>query len=155
MHEAFLRYAESLQPSFERLTTMPPVTIPTLPRNAPSEGIYLLSEQGRHLYVGRTRYLRNRLRQHSIPSAAHNQAVFAFRLAREMTGRMTADYSGEGRRVLLAGDPEFAAAFTAAKARVRTMEVRYVGEEDPLRQALLEIYVAVVCGTPYNDFNTH
>jgi hypothetical protein len=57
--------------------------------------------------------------------------------------------------VLAIDDAEFAAAFTAAKARVRTMEMRYVAEADPFRQALLEIYVAVVCGTPYNDFNTH
>jgi predicted GIY-YIG superfamily endonuclease len=155
MHQSFLRYAEGLHPSFERLTTMAPVTIPTLPRDAPSEGIYLLGEKGRHLYVGRTRRLRNRLREHSIPSAQHNQAVFAFRLAREMTGRMMADYAGEGRRAaLVMNDPEFMAAFRAAKARVRAMEVRYVEEKDPLRQALLEIYVAVVCGTPYNDFNT-
>ena len=35
------------------------------------------------------------------------------------------------------------------------MQVRYVEEIDPLRQALLEIYVAVVLKTPYNDFNTH
>ncbi len=35
------------------------------------------------------------------------------------------------------------------------MQVRYVEERDPLRQALLEIYVALVLKTPYNDFNTH
>ena len=35
------------------------------------------------------------------------------------------------------------------------MQVRYVQEADPLRQALLEIYAAVVLATPYNDFNTH
>jgi hypothetical protein len=32
------------------------------------------------------------------------------------------------------------------------MDVRYVEETDPQRQALLEIYVAVVLETPYNDF---
>jgi hypothetical protein len=96
------------------------------------------------------------LRQHSIPSSRHNQAVFAFRLAREATGKLEAAYSGEGRRVALAtDDPIFAVAFDSAKTRVRSMHVRYVQETDPLRQALLEIYAAVVLGTPYNDFNTH
>ena len=35
------------------------------------------------------------------------------------------------------------------------MDLRFVDEADPIRQALLEIYVAVVLGTPYNDFDTH
>ena len=35
------------------------------------------------------------------------------------------------------------------------MELRYVEEADPLRQTLLEIYVAVALKTPYNDFDTH
>jgi len=95
------------------------------------------------------------LRQHSVPGAQHNQAVFAFRLAREVTGRLTAAYSVEGSRVALCADSDFALAFTSAKARVRIMDLRYVEESDPLRQALLEIYVSVVLGTKYNDFDTH
>lgn len=156
MEPAFARYAESLHPSFERLIAMAPVTIATLPREAPRECVYLFSELDKHLYVGRTRHLRQRLRQHSIPSSQHNQAVFAFRLAREATGRLVAAYSGQGRRASLAGeDIAFAAAFTDAKARVRAMQVRYVEETEPLRQALLEIYASIVLATPYNDFNTH
>jgi len=156
MDPAFTRYAEALHPSFERLVGVAPVTIATLPRNAPKECVYLFSEQGKHLYVGRTRHLRQRMRQHSIPSSQHNQAVFAFRLAREATGRLAAAYAGDGTRALLAAnDAAFALAFTDAKARVRSMEVRYVEEVDPLRQALLEIYASIVLGTPYNDFNTH
>lgn len=156
MEPAFLRYAESLHPSFERLIAMTPVTVPTLPREAPRECVYLFSEQGKSLYVGRTRHLRQRMRQHSIPSSQHNQAVFAFRLARQDTGRLVAAYTGDATRALLAAnDPAFATAFTGAKARVRAMELRYVEEADPLRQALLEIYAAIVLATPYNDFNTH
>ncbi len=52
-------------------------------------------------------------------------------------------------------NPDFAAAFIAAKERIRRMEYRYVEEGDQSRQALLEIYCAVVLGTPYNDFDTH
>ena len=52
-------------------------------------------------------------------------------------------------------DPVFASAFKAAKERIRSMEYRYVEEPDQNRQALLEIYVAVVLATPYNDFGTH
>ncbi len=156
MEPAFIRYAESLHPSFEQLVAMTPVTVPTMPRDAPKECVYLFSEQGKNLYVGRTRHLRQRMRQHSIPSSQHNQAVFAFRLARQDTGRLVPAYTGEGTRALLAAsDPAFAAAFTSAKTRVRAMELRYVEETDPLRQALLEIYASIVLATPYNDFNTH
>ncbi len=156
MEPAFARYAESLHPSFERLVAMPPVTIATLSHDAPKECVYLFSENGKSLYVGRTRHLRQRMRQHSIPSSRHNQAVFAFRLAREATGRLIATYTGEGTRALLAAnDPAFMAAFTDAKRRIRTMQLRYIEETDPLRQALLEIYASIVLATPYNDFNTH
>lgn len=104
---------------------MQPVTIPTLPRDAPLACVYLFSEKGRHLYVGRNRNLKNRLRQHSIPAAEHNQAVFAFRLAREATGKLEAAYTGKGRRAELAkNDPYFSAAFKAAKERVLRMVVR-------------------------------
>ena len=156
MEPAFERYVESLHPAFERLVAMTPVTIATLPRDAPAACVYLFSENGRHLYVGRTRNLRQRLRQHSIPSSQHNQAVFAFRLAREATGRLEAAYTGEGRRASLAvNDAAFAAAFVEAEDRVRAMQVRYVEETNPLRQALLETYAAVVLETPYNDLDTH
>lgn len=157
MDSAFAQHVGSLHPLFERLVEMKPVTIATLPKNAPSQCVYLFSEPGRHLYVGRTRRqsLRNRLRQHSINSATHNQAVFAFKIARETTGHLRPGYTVKNSRSALAADPEFAKAFAQAKNRIRQMELRYVEEADPLRQTLLEIYVAVVLSTPYNDFDTH
>ena len=68
-----------------------------------------------HLYVGRTRRLGNRLRQHSVAGAQHNQAVFAFKLARETTGRLTAAYSSVGSRVALLAETAFGEAFKQAK----------------------------------------
>ncbi len=35
------------------------------------------------------------------------------------------------------------------------MDVRAVEEPDPARQTVLEVYVAVELGTPYNDWHTH
>jgi len=155
MHEAFAIMLMSWNRSFERLLAMKPVTITTMAKDAPSECIYLFSENETPLYVGRTRHLRQRMRQHSIPASQHNQAVFAFRLARQATGHLEATYDTAASRATLCKDIEFAAEFSKAKVRVRQMQVRYVEERDPLRQALLEIYVAVVLKTPYNDFNTH
>jgi hypothetical protein len=66
-----------------------------------------------------------------------------------------ATYNRAGSRAALSADPDFAAVFDAAKRRVATMNIRSVEETTPTRQALLEIYVATVLGTQYNDFDTH
>jgi hypothetical protein len=62
---------------------------------------------------------------------------------------------GYGDRASLMRDKTFSDAFAAAKIRMRDMDYRYVEETDQARQVLLEIYCAVVLGTPYNDFGTH
>ena len=144
MDPAFKQFVEMLHPSFERMMQMAPLKMSSLPSRLPEKCIYLLSEGQNHFYIGRTRKLRERLRQHSIASAQHNQAVFAFKLAREATGQLAAAYSTVGSRKALCVEPAFANAFRQAKARIRNMDLRFVEEADPTRQALLEIYASVV-----------
>jgi hypothetical protein len=151
----FLETIRTLEPSFQRLLAMTPVTPVTLPRSMPKSGIYLFSENGRDLYVGRTRNIRARIAGHSRPGAKHGTAAFAFQLAREATGNLAATYKKKGSRADLMESPEFRLAFDEAKKRIRAMELRFVEEDDPIRQAVLEIYVAVSLKTPYNDFDTH
>lgn len=134
---------------------MQPVLFSTLPRRMPAAGIYLFSEFGRPLYVGRTRTLKRRIGRHCRPGATHRMAVFAFRLARESTGKLKATYTTKGSRAALMQEPSFREAFEMAKERIRAMEVRFVEEPDPVCQTLLEVYVAIALGTPYNDFDTH
>lgn len=156
MNPVFKSYIEGLHPKLEALLTMQPVTPVTLPKAMCKKGVYLLSDGEVHLYVGRSNDIKARLGRHSLPSATHNKATFAFRIAREMTGNLKATYKkGEGSRDHLITNPEFLQAFIAAKARIRNMNVRFVEENDPTKQALLEIYVAVVQRTPYNDFDNH
>jgi len=156
MDPKFAMLVETLAPKLERLLGMSPLAYGTLSSNMPKSGVYLFTEKGRHLYVGRSNVLRSRHGRHCRPGATHRQAAFAFQLARETTGRTVASYrSGEDSREGLMLDPVFAAAFSAAKERIRQMEYRYVEEVDQNRQALLEIYCAVVLATPYNDFGTH
>jgi hypothetical protein len=156
MNPKFAALIETLGPKLERLLAMQPLTYGALPRDMPKSGVYLFSEKGRHLYVGRSNVLRGRHGRHCRPGATHRQAAFAFQLAREITGRTTVAYrAGEGSRTGLMLDPVFAVAFTGAKERIRGMEYRYVEEVDQNRQALLEIYCAIVLETPYNDFGTH
>lgn len=107
------------------------------------------------MYVGRTNNIRQRIQQHCRPGSGHNSAPFAFRLAREERNVLKATYTAIGSRESLLRETNFADAFLAAKARVRSMQVRAVEESSPLRQALLEMYVAIVLEAPYNDFDNH
>jgi hypothetical protein len=155
MNADFQRFVESLEPKFRALMEMTPVRYPSLPRQMPERGIYLFSEGERHLYVGRTNRLRQRLAGHCRPSSTHFSATFAFRVAREETGLLKATYMPTGSRPALVADSKFGPAFVRAEARLADMNLRYVEETDPVRQALLEIYAAVALKTPYNDFDTH
>lgn len=155
MNTHFAELVESLDPSLRCLLAMEPVKPVSLPKRMPKEGIYLFSEDQEHLYVGRSRDIRGRIARHSRPGATHRMAAFAFRLAREATGYLDASYKKEGSRSKLMQDPDFLDAFDQAKTRIREMDVRFVEEANPVRQALLEIYVAVSLQTPYNDFRTH
>jgi hypothetical protein len=155
MNKNFRGHIEAMEPSFKALLDMDPVRGSAIPRDAPSRGIYLFSERGKDLYVGRSNRIRKRLQDHCRPSSGHNSATFAFRIARKATGKLVATYSKKGSRVELEKDPVFAAAFTKAKARVRAMNIRYVEEVEPVRQAILEMYVALSLQTPFNDFDNH
>lgn len=156
MDPKFAVLVDTLAPKLQCLLTAVPLRYGQLPIGMPTSGVYLFSEAGRHLYVGRSNGLRARYGRHCRPGATHRQASFAFQLARQSTGRVVASYrADEDSRANLILDPVFLAAFTAAKERIRAMEYRYVEEADQNRQALLEIYCAVVLSTPYNDFRTH
>ncbi len=157
LHPGFQSLLDPLPAALERLRAMPPVTIETLPpaSQMPQSGIYWLTEDDASIYVGRSRRIRQRLQEHVRPSSGHNQASFAFLLARAMTGNRTATYRRIGSREELLAEPEFARAFAAAKDRIRNMHVRFVSEDHPVRQCLLEVYVATAVGAEYNDFDSH
>jgi hypothetical protein len=155
MNLKFAKLVESLEPAFQRLVQMTPVSAARLPRVMPSRGIYLFSEGERHLYVGRTDNIRRRIGNHCRASSGHNQATFAFRMARTETGLLRAAYTTSGSRGHMAKDQVFGPVFVASKQRVRALDLRFVEETDPTRQALLEIYAATVLETPFNDFANH
>ena len=153
MDARFAEVIESLHPKYEALMAMTPVTVETVPRDTPIGGVYLFSRDGEHLYAGRTkRRIRDRIWNHVDATAS--DCPFAWRLARAATGRLPT-YRREGSQKHLLTDPCFKAAYDQAKLDIREMQVRYVGEPDPLKQALLEIYVAVVTKAKHNDFGTH
>jgi excinuclease UvrABC nuclease subunit len=106
MNAKFKELIETLEPKCQALVEMTPVRYSALPKNLPKRAIYLFSENGQHLYVGRTNNLRNRLRNHCSISSPHNSAAFAFRIARETTG-IEVSYTKQGSRASLCTDSEF------------------------------------------------
>lgn len=154
MNERFAKIVEALEPTFQKLVQMRPLSANGLVGVVPERGIYLFSEGTKHLYVGRSNSLRKRIQNHGRVGSGHNKATFAFRMARQETG-FKASYKAEGSRGELEKDPVFGPAFLAAKSRIRAMDLRFVEERDPTRQALLEIYAATVLETPFNDFENH
>jgi len=153
MDNKFTTIIDGLHKKYQELISMPPVTIDTIPSDCPVGGVYLFSEQGKHLYAGRTKCsIKIRLKGHVSKA---NDCPFAWHLAREKTGIKKATYKTEGSRNHLLSQSSFVQAYEDSKRRIRTMDVRYVGEANPLKQALLEIYVAVVSGAQFNDFDTH
>jgi len=152
MSPKFQKLTARLEDKFRELKSMRSFVAENIPNNTPKGGIYLFSEKGVALYAGRTkRKIGTRVRGHF---STGNDCPFAWRLAREATKR-PATYSSQGSRTDLLSKPGFRRAYEKAKLRIRKMDVQFVEEANPLRQALLEIYVAVVTGAKHNDFDTH
>lgn len=77
-------------------------------------------------------------------------------LARKATGKKRNYKKGSGEtRAELMKHPTFKAAFDEARKQMKEMDYRCVREDDPTKQALLEIYCAIVLGTEHNDFDNH
>jgi hypothetical protein len=153
MNPVFRELTERLDAKCQALLAMQPFVAESVPAHTPQGGIYLFSDGEIPLYVGRTkRKIGTRIKNHF---GAAPDCPFAWRLARERTGHIRATYRAEGSRRSLLANPEFRKAYEEAKQRIRKMHVRFVEEADPLRQTLLEIYVAVVSGAKHNDFDTH
>ena len=118
-----------------------------------AKGVYCFYEDGKPLYVGRTRNIRKRVLQHRRLRGRHNSAAFAFNIAKK---DFEENHSSEKlSRVELSKDPEFDRLFTEAKERVRKMSVRFVEIKNPIEQTIFEVYAHIKLGTPFNDFDTH
>jgi hypothetical protein len=149
-HE-FADYVDLMPVYLDRLRASPalePNDIKKLP------GIYYFSEDGITLYVGRTKNMRQRYKNHCHPGSKGNDAPFAFKLARIETGRLKPSYKAEGSRKQLMEDELFKAAFDQSKARIRKMELRFIEIDDPIMQTLFEVYASLVLKSVHNDFAT-
>lgn len=117
-------------------------------------GIYLFSEGDKPIYVGQSRKLRNRLRQHTGATRGHNQASFAFNIAKRDAKAAKLDVKRP--RALLQADADFVVHFDAARTAVAAMNVQFIEHADPIERTLFEVYAALALDTvEFNSFETH
>tara|TARA_B100000614_G_C14474629_1_gene464018 strand:+ start:577 stop:1011 length:435 start_codon:yes stop_codon:yes gene_type:complete len=143
----------SVRGKYDSLLSSPVFRIAQLPKDLPEAGIYIISKHSKVLYVGRSNCIRKRLQYHTRNN--HNQATFAFLLARYETGNLKASYKPEGSRKQLLENAVFREAFDKAREDIRKMDVQVVEENDPVNQAILEIFTAHKTKAKYNNFDNH
>ena len=155
MNAAFRELVEPLEGLLQQLLSSPRYRRSTLPRQMPIGGVYLFSEAGCPLYVGRSQArLRDRIRDHGSPHKSHNNASFAARLVLEVAAHKDPNNMERlpNGSLLMFSEQEHLAETRSAKARIAEMDVQFIEERDSVRRTLLEIYTAVTLATPYNDF---
>jgi predicted GIY-YIG superfamily endonuclease len=155
MNPEFAEHIANLDSQLTALMASPALQAPKLSLGLPAAGVYLFTEFGTHLYVGRSNDLRERIQIHGRGGSKTWQAAFAYRLARAACGVVKVSYAAVAPEDDFSLKEPFLSEFRAAKQRIRQMEVRVIGEPQPVRQMLLEAYVAVSLRTPYNDFDNH
>lgn len=141
-------------PLLDQLTSAPAkpfrdqVSVPTSP------GVYVFSEGPNPIYVGQSRNLRQRLRQHTSPKSHENQAPLAFNIA--LKDAAAQELALPKTRKQIEADAAFQPLFAAALGRVRDMDVRFIEIEDPVVRTVFEIYASRALETDeFNSWETH
>jgi hypothetical protein len=168
--ESWKKLVASLPEMLEQLLASEAFHVDSRPP-ADQRGIYLFSEAGEHLYVGRTGItarsraqggvpttsFRYRFDQHTQPGSPPGASSFAKRLmlerAAELDLAVPACWWGDRETTC----SRIYGLYKAAKTRIRAMECRVVSFEDDIRgvrSTVAEVYAHVHLRTPYNDFST-
>ena len=102
---------------FDQLLRMDPVQMENFPRSRVKKGVYLFTDPKEGpMYVGKSDDIRSRWSSHCDPGSRDSKASFAFRRAREATGKTKASYQpGPNSRKGLLNDPRFKSEFEMAK----------------------------------------
>jgi len=150
----FAAAVEQMPALLAALQAAPSYRVADHPQIPIAPGIYLFTDRGTPIYVGQTRKLRNRLRQHTGERRRENEASFAFNVAKR-------DAANDGvniklPRAVLEADPAFIPYFARARVSVATMTVQFIELADPIVRTLFEVYVALALSLDeFNSFETH
>jgi len=119
-----------------------------LRRNSDFSGCYVLLREEKPFYVGISRTVVQRLRQH-VTGNTHFDASLAYLMATDRTGHKM-------KRSDAMRDSAFRAAFDESKALLRDCSVAFIDIDNPLELYLFEAYCAMELDTcEWNTFRTH
>lgn len=111
-------------------------------------GCYVLLDEAGPVYVGISRQVLGRLRQHFL-GKTHFDASLVYKIARErhpITGRRSASMK----------DAEFQLAFATVQGEIRQWRVAFVEIVNPVELYLFEVFAAMELSTyRWNTFRTH
>lgn len=117
-------------------------------REGDFSGCYVLLDRTTPIYVGISRSVLARLRQHFL-GKTHVDASLAYAMAQRHTPT-------RGQRSHAMAQPAFQQAFAAAQAYLRQLSVAFVEIDNPLELYLFEAYAAMELAThQWNTFRTH
>ncbi len=111
-------------------------------------GCYVLIDNDKPIYVGISRFVLKRLRQHVI-EISHNSATLAYKIACDWKPHdMTRSEAME--------DKEFMETFAEALKYINSLDVAFVVIENPVELYIFEAYCALELDTSkWNTFKTH
>ena len=151
MNARFQAIVDKMEPLLEKLRSSDLLTWDDLKR-VPQQGVYVFYEGDAPIYTGRSRRMRQRIREHGARSSRHESATFALKLLRHEVDELEGHSSQYTRPQLQA---KHADEYAAQRERVRNMRFRVVEIEDPIVQTVFETYaILALCTTDYNTFHT-
>ena len=151
MNARFQEIVDQMEPLLEELRRSDLLTWDHL-KEVPQQGVYVFYEGDRPIYTGRSRRMRQRIREHGARSSRHESATFALKLLRDAIGEPEGHSSEYTRPELQEKYPD---QYAAQRERVRNMRFRVVQIEDPVAQTIFETYAILALDTThYNSFHT-
>ena len=117
-------------------------------RQGDFSGCYVLIENNKPIYVGISRSVLARLRQH-FTGKTHFDASLVYAIAQRRSPTKV-------KRAGVMQDPVFQMAFLSAQTYLRSVHVSFVEIENPLELYVFEAFAAIELGTfEWNTFRTH
>lgn len=111
-------------------------------------GLYVFWEEDRPIYVGISRKVIGRIRQHVL-GRNHFDASLAFKMAASV-------HPIKGQRKELMSNEDFNAVFIEMKRKISRMQVGFIPIDNDLELYLFEVYSAMYLDTSkWNTFRTH
>ncbi len=126
-----------------------------LRRSSDFAGCYVIMQEGRPMYVGISRGVVSRLRQH-CNGTSHFSATLAYSVAKRKLSQSSAAKSQGVTRDAAMKDAAVREAFDAARHLLRNGSVAFIEIANAVELHLFEVYAAIELDTgEWNTFRTH